>query len=125
LYDEIGLGLTTWSPLSSGALTGKYLDKMPEGSRLTMKSMAWLAEEVLQEKRKKQVQGLVNMAKEIGSTPAALAIAWCAKNPHVSSVITGASREEQIHDNMKALEILPKLSKDVMTKLNEVFPVNS
>jgi voltage-dependent potassium channel beta subunit len=123
LYEDIGLGLTTWSPLASGVLTGKYLSKVPEGSRLAMSSMSWLAEDALSETKKHQVQNLVQIAKELSVTPAALAIAWCSKNPHVSSVITGASRIEQIHENMKALEVLPKLGGDVMRALNEIFPV--
>jgi voltage-dependent potassium channel beta subunit len=123
LYEDFGLGLTIWSPLASGILTGKYLEKIPEGSRLSMQSLSWLAEEALADKKKKQVQQLVAIAKDLKVTPAALAIAWCTKNPFVSSVITGASRIEQIHDNLKALEVLPKLSDDVMLKLNEAFPV--
>jgi voltage-dependent potassium channel beta subunit len=123
LYEDLGLGLTIWSPLASGVLTGKYLSQVPEGSRLAMNSMSWLAEDALTEKKRHQVQNFVQIAKELSVTPAALAIAWCTHNPHVSSVITGASRIEQIHDNMKALEVLPKLSADVMRALNEIFPV--
>jgi len=124
LYEDYGLGLTIWSPLASGILTGKYLDQIPEGSRLTMDSLAWLAEEALQEKKKAQVRKLVEIAKDLTVTPAALAIAWCSKNPHVSSVITGASKVEQIGENMKALEVLPKLSKDILKTLNETFPLH-
>ena len=123
LYDKEGLGLTIWSPLASGVLSGKYLGKAPEGSRLTMPNMQWLAPYLQDAKKVKQVEAFVKIAKDLSVTPAALAIAWCSKNPRVSSVITGASRVEQIHDNMKALELIPKLSSDVMSKLNQVFPV--
>jgi voltage-dependent potassium channel beta subunit len=123
LYEEVGLGLTIWSPLASGVLTGKYLGQIPAGSRLAMSSMNWLKEEALQEGKKQQTEKFVKLARELSVTPGALAIAWCTKNPHVSSVITGASKVEQIHENMKALEILPKLTGDVMKKLNEIFPV--
>ncbi len=123
LYEKEGLGLTIWSPLASGVLTGKYLEAVPEGSRLTMKSMSWLADEYQGPDKKKQVENFVKIAKDLSVTPAALALAWCSKNPRVSSVITGASSLGQIHDNMKALEILPKLSGDVMSKLDQLFPV--
>lgn len=124
LYEDLGLGLTIWSPLASGVLTGKYLGRqVPEGSRLSMPSMSWLAEQALTEKRNKQVEFFVQLAKEIAVTPAALAIAWCASNPNVSSVITGASRVEQIHDNMKALDALTKLTPEIKNRLEAVFPV--
>lgn len=125
LYEDQGLGLTIWSPLASGILTGKYLGKTPEGSRLSMPSMSWLAEMAHSEDRIQKTQSFVNLSKELGVTPAALAIAWCTKNPRVSSVITGASRIEQIHDNMKALEILPKVSSEVMARLNDIFPIQA
>lgn len=122
LYDNEGLGLTTWSPLASGFLTGKYLGKAPEGSRMSMPSMAWLSEEFAGDAKKIQIQEFIKIAQDISVTPAALAISWCSKNPRVSTVITGASRIEQIHENMKALEVLPKLTNDVMTKLDQLFP---
>lgn len=123
LYKEHGLGLTIWSPLASGILTGKYLDRVPEGSRLSMQSMQWLAEEGLEKSKKEQVRKFIEVAKSLSVTPAALAIAWCSKNPNVSSVITGASKIEQIHDNMQALQVLPKLEKGVMSELHSIFPV--
>jgi voltage-dependent potassium channel beta subunit len=123
LYKDYGLGLTIWSPLASGVLTGKYLERMPNDSRLAMKGMSWLSEEYMKEDRKKQIEQFVKIAKDLSVTPAALAIAWCSKNPHVSSVITGASKVEQIHDNMKALEALTKLSPEVMTQLDRIFPL--
>lgn len=125
LYEDHGLGLTVWSPLASGILTGKYLDEIPKDSRLAMTSLSWLAEEAQKEEKKAQVREMLKIAKDLSVTPASLAIAWCSKNPHVSSVITGASRVEQIQDNMKALEVLPKLSEDVMKKLSDIFPLRS
>jgi voltage-dependent potassium channel beta subunit len=123
LYEDIGLGLTTWSPLASGVLTAKYLDRIPEGSRLSMPNMSWLVEMALTETKVRQVQELRALSRELSVTPAALAIAWCARNPKVSSVITGASRAEQIHENFKALEVLPKVTPDLLKKLDEIFPV--
>lgn len=125
LYEDFGLGLTTWSPLASGFLTGKYLKEIPEGSRLSLRSMAWLAESYQGTERRQQVEKFLNIAQELSVTPAALAIAWCSKNPNVSTVITGASRVEQIHDNMKALEVLSKLSDEAMSALDELFPAGN
>jgi aryl-alcohol dehydrogenase-like predicted oxidoreductase len=107
-------------------LTGKYLEqKMPPGSRLSQQSMSWLAELSLVEEKTKKVQKLVQLCRDLKVSPAALAIAWCSRNPHVSSVITGASHEEQIHENMQALTVLPLLSDDVITQLNELFPMSA
>lgn len=121
LYDKYGLGLTIWSPLASGVLTGKYLQGVPEGSRLHMKSMDWIAEQYQTPERIKQVKDYCELAKELDVSPSALAIAWCASNPRVSTVITGASRVEQIHDNMKALQALEKLDSDTKKKIEKIF----
>jgi voltage-dependent potassium channel beta subunit len=117
LYDGIGLGLTTWSPLSSGLLSGKYLDEVPEGSRATLPGYEWLAKMLTDPERNQKVRALESIAKELDCTLAQLAIAWCAKNPHVSSVITGASRVEQVHENLAALEVLPKLTEEVLARM--------
>ncbi len=119
LYDGIGLGLTTWSPLSSGLLSGKYLDGVPEGSRATLPGYEWLAKMLTDPERNEKVRTLQQMAKELDCSLAQLAIAWCAKNPHVSSVITGASRVEQVHENLGALDVLPKLTDDVLARIDE------
>ena len=87
--------------------------------------MSWLADEYQSAAKIKQVENFVKIAKDLSVTPAALAIAWCSKNPRVSTVITGASKVEQIHGNMKALEAIPKLSSDVMTKIDQLFPVKA
>lgn len=120
LYKEdYGIGLTTWSPLASGLLTGKYLNnKIPKGSRLSMKNLNWLKEESENLQIQNKVKNFIEIAKDYSLDPAALALAWCTKNPNVSSVITGASSVEQIHKNMKALDILPKLTNELMKKLD-------
>jgi len=117
LYEGIGLGLTTWSPLSSGLLTGKYLDGVPDGSRATLPGYEWLRNLLTDPERNQKVRELQSISEELGCSLAQMSIAWCAKNPHVSSVITGASRVEQVHENLKALEVIPMLSDDVMARL--------
>jgi voltage-dependent potassium channel beta subunit len=121
LYEDIGLGTTTWSPLASGLLTGKYNNGIPEGSRGTLKGYEWLQSALTDETRLAKVRALQPIAEELGCTMAQLALAWCAKNPHVSTVITGASRVDQVHENLKALAVLPKLTEDVMARINEIF----
>ncbi|MFW5995199.1 MAG: potassium channel beta subunit family protein [Spirochaetia bacterium] len=124
LYSEIGLGTTIWSPLGSGLLTGKYNDGIPEGSRATLPGYEWLKdmlEKRLTPETKDKLTKFGDLAKELGMTQATLAIAWCLKNPNVSTVITGASREEQVHENMKAAEEKHKLTDDVMERIEEIF----
>lgn len=125
LYTDIGIGLTTWSPLASGLLTGKYLSGIPSGSRASLSGMGWVAESARDERKKVAVKDFVEMAQDLGCTPGQLAIAWCAKNPHVSTVITGASRMEQLHENMKALEVLSLLGEMEMNHLDEIFPIKA
>jgi voltage-dependent potassium channel beta subunit len=120
LYDGIGLGLTTWSPLASGLLTGKYLDGIPEGSRATLPGYEWLKNMLTDEKKGAKVRELQSVAEELGCTLSQLSIAWCAKNPHVSSVITGASRVEQVTENLVALEVLPKLTDEVVARIETI-----
>ncbi len=117
LYEGIGLGLTTWSPLASGLLSGKYLDGVPEGSRATLPGYEWLRDLLTDADRNQSVARLQEIADELGCTLAQLSIAWCAKNPNVSSVITGASRVEQVHENLAALEVMPKLTDEVMARI--------
>ncbi len=116
LYDDIGLGLTTWSPLASGLLTGKYNQGIPEDSRANLPGYEWLRKMLTSPERLESVRSLQPVADDLGCTMAQLALAWCVKNPHVSTVITGASRATQVHENMKALEVVPKLTDDVMSK---------
>ena len=121
LYAEIGLGTTIWSPLASGLLTGKYAKGVPADSRGSLKNMAWMHESLLDPAKNAIVANLGVLAQDIGCTTAQLAIAWCLKNPNVSTVITGASRVEQVAENMKALAIVPKLSSDVMARIEAIF----
>ncbi len=120
LYAEIGLGTTTWSPLASGLLTGKYAKGVPADSRGSLKNMAWMQESLLDPDKNAIVAKLGVLAQELGCTTAQLAIAWCLKNPHVSTVITGASRVEQVAENMKALAIAAQLTPDVMTRIHAI-----
>jgi voltage-dependent potassium channel beta subunit len=116
LYDGIGLGLTTWSPLASGVLTGKYNAGIPKDSRLALPGYEWL-HEAITPARIAAVKKLQQIAADLGATAAQLALAWCASNPRVSTVITGASRPEQVRENMKALEVLPKLTAEVKERI--------
>jgi voltage-dependent potassium channel beta subunit len=119
LYEDIGLGLTTWSPLASGLLTGKYLDGVPEGSRA--ENVSWLKDHLTSAQANEKVRAFVAIADDIGCTPAQLALAWTASNPNVSSVITGASRVEQVHENMQALEVLDELTDERSAAIEEIF----
>jgi voltage-dependent potassium channel beta subunit len=120
LYGDIGLGTTTWSPLASGLLTGKYINGIPADSRGSLKNMAWMQDALTDKNANAKVAKLGAIAKDIGGTTAQLAIAWCAKNPNVSSVITGASRVAQVTDNMKSLALLPKLTPEVMAAIDAI-----
>ncbi len=124
LYSEFGLGTTIWSPLASGLLTGKYNDGVPEGSRLSLPDYEWLRNHVLNDEancRIEKVRKLSPMAKELGCTMAQLALAWCLKNPNVSTVITGASRPEQVVENMKALDVVEKLDAEVRARIDGIL----
>ncbi|TMG87928.1 MAG: aldo/keto reductase [Betaproteobacteria bacterium] len=120
LYRDIGIGATVWSPLASGLLTGKYNDGVPSGSRAALKGYEWLAERILDPAKIAQVRLLAPIAREIGCTMAQLSLAWCLKNPNVSSVITGASRPEQVTENMKALDVVTKLDAGVMARIDAI-----
>ncbi|MFA9447170.1 potassium channel beta subunit family protein [Egicoccus sp. AB-alg6-2] len=120
LYEDIGLGTTIWSPLASGLLTGKYLDGIPEGSRGALEGFGWLAERLTDAEQNAMVRELKEVADDLDCSLAQLAIAWCANNPNVSTVITGASRVEQVHENLVALEVLPKLTDDVLARIDEI-----
>ncbi len=121
LYREIGLGTTIWSPLASGLLSGKYNKGIPVGSRATLHGYEWLREQVITARNIEKVNRLEPVAKELGSTMAQMALAWCLKNPNVSTVMTGASRPEQVVENMNALEVVSKLNSDVMDRIEEVL----
>jgi len=120
LYDDIGLGLTTWSPLASGLLTGKYLGGIPEGSRGAMQSMAFLRDGLTNPAKNAAVAQLASIAAELGGSMAQLALAWAAHSPRVSSVITGASRLSQLQDNLGALALLEKLTPEVLARIDAI-----
>jgi voltage-dependent potassium channel beta subunit len=121
LYREIGLGTTIWSPLASGLLSGKYNKGIPSDTRATLKGYEWLQEYVITPQNIEKVKRLQVIAGDLGCTVAQLALAWCLKNPNVSSVITGATRPEQVAENMKAPEVVPKLLPEVMEKIESVL----
>lgn len=124
LYDEIGLGTTIWSPLASGILTGKYIDGIPEGSRMSLPAYQWLLPELQNESGRRKVlktKMLAPIAKDLDCTMAQLAIAWCLANEDVSTVITGASRPEQVAENMKALDVVEKLTPEVQESIEEIL----
>lgn len=121
LYDDIGLGLTIWSPLASGLLTGKYNNGLPDDSRAALPGYEWLRRLLTDPSRLDKVKALQPVADELGCTMAQLALAWCVKNPRVSTVITGASRASQVVENMKALDVVPKLTADVMEQIDGIL----
>jgi len=120
LYEDIGLGLTTWSPLASGLLTGKYRDGIPAGSRAALESMSWLRDKVQDKARNEAVVKLGGIAEELGCNTSQLAIAWANRNPRVSSVILGASRMEQLQNNLGALAVTPRLTPDVVERIDAI-----
>jgi voltage-dependent potassium channel beta subunit len=120
LYRELGYGTTIWSPLASGLLTGKYNNGIPQDSRAALQGYEWLQESITPERIAK-VRQLEPIANELGCTLAQLALAWCLKNPNVSTVITGASRPEQVPENMKALDVAPKLTDQVMGRIEGIL----
>jgi voltage-dependent potassium channel beta subunit len=124
LYETVGLGLTTWSPLASGLLTGKYRHGIPAGSRATLANYAFLREGLTDPVRNRMVDELESVARDLGCDLAPLAIAWCLKNPVVSSVILGATRTSQLAENLKALEVLPKLTTAVNERIDSIIGAN-
>jgi len=118
LYEDTGLGLTTWSPLASGLLTGKYRDGVPEGSRGAMENMSFLRDSLLDSRKNTAVAALEPIAQELGCNLAQLALAWVAHNPRVSTVITGASKLSQLQINLGALAVLDQLTPEVMARID-------
>lgn len=121
LFKELGYGTTIWSPLASGLLTGKYNNGIPEGSRATLNGFDFLRESVSNEKTIEKLKNLASLASDLGCSTAQLALAWCLKNPNVSTVITGASRPEQVTENMKALEVVDKLTPAVIESIEKIL----
>ncbi len=120
LYEDIGLGLTTWSPLASGLLSGKYQKGVPPGSRGALESYSFLRDGLTDPAKNAIVGKLEAVARDLDCSLAQLALAWCVRNPRVSTVITGATRVEQITENMKALDVVPKLGPDVLARIDGI-----
>ena len=123
IYEKLGYGSTTWSPLASGILTGKYKDGIPKDSRGSVKGYEFLHEGLTDKRRLQIVAQLEPLASDMGATLAQFSLAWCLQNPHVSSVITGASRVSQVHENMKALDFVDKFTPDVMAEIDRLLGV--
>ena len=120
LYEDIGLGLTTWSPLASGLLTGKYRDGVPSGSRATVENYTFLRDGLTHPARNAAVARLSEVAAEMGVTTAQLAIGWAARNPRVSSVITGASSVDQLRSNLGAMDDCTRLTPELLARIDEI-----
>lgn len=120
LFKEYGLGTTIWSPLASGLLSGKYTSGVTKDTRLELKGMEWLKDAVLNEEKLKKAEQLQGLADELGIPLAKLSLAWCLKNPHVSTVILGASKTAQLKENLTTLEVLPLLTEQVMTSIEDI-----
>ena len=121
IYDFVGLGTTIWSPLASGLLSGKYNTGIPENSRLALPEMSWLKDKVFTDDKLKKVTQLSELAKELDVSMASLSIAWCIKNPHVTTAILGATKKEQLTENLKAIDVIEKLTPEVLEKIEGIM----
>lgn len=120
VFRTVGMGTTIWSPLASGLLSGKYNEGIPEGSRFGLTGFDWLKDRWMKDELLAKVKGVGALAADLGISQAELSIAWCIKNPHVTTAILGATRKEQLLENLKALEALPKLTDEVMQKIDDI-----
>jgi len=121
VYKDYGYGSTTWSPLASGLLTGKYQQGIPSDSRGALEGYDWLQKELTDADRLAKVEALKPLAREMGATLAQFSLAWCLQNPHVSTVLTGASRVEQVQENMQALKFVDQFTPDLLAKIDAIF----
>ena len=121
VFRDIGLGTTTWSPLASGLLTGKYNEGVPEGSRIAIPGFDWLKDRVMVTDKIDKVKKLKPLADKLGTSLATLSIAWCIRNPNVTTAILGATKREQLEQNFKALELYPKLGDEVLKEIDEIM----
>jgi voltage-dependent potassium channel beta subunit len=121
IYKTVGLGTTIWSPLASGILTGKYNDGIPEDARLNREELSWLKDSSVVEENLNKVKQLGKLADELGMSMPLMALAWCIKNPNVSTAILGASKTSQLKENLKAPEAKEKLTDDVMERIEEIL----
>jgi len=125
LYKDFDLGLTTWSPLAEGVLTGKYLNGIPDNSRAGRSDNARIRAQVEDESLQSSIRSLQIISVQLGCSLAQLALAWCLKNPRVSTVITGASHAAQVRENLGALEVVDRLNDEIIERINELFPRNA
>ena len=121
IFQTVGMGTTIWSPLASGLLTGKYNDGVPKDSRLALEGFGWLKDRLMVDDKIKKAKKLSELAAKLGVTTAALSIAWCIKNPHVTTAILGVTKKQQLLDNLKALEVMEKLTPDVLEKIEKIM----
>ena len=123
VYKEYGYGSTIWSPLASGLLTGKYKGGIPKDSRGALNGYDWLQDHLTDQEKLSKVAALEPLATDMGASLAQFSLAWCLQNPYVSTVITGASRVEQVHENMKAMDFIDKFTPEVMVKIDQIFGI--
>lgn len=121
VFQNYGMGTTIWSPLASGLLSGKYNNGIPADSRLALENYAWLKERMMQEEKLTKVKELASVASDLGTSLATLSIAWCIHNPNTTTAILGATRDEQLLENLKALDVLPKLTSDVLARIDNIM----
>ena len=123
VYEDHGYGSTIWSPLASGLLTGKYQDGIPSDSRGSLQSFDWLQKQLTDAESLARVSALIPLAEKMGASLAQFSLAWCLQNPYVSTVMTGASRVEQVHENMKAVDFVDSFTPDVMQDIDRIFGI--
>jgi aryl-alcohol dehydrogenase-like predicted oxidoreductase len=121
IFKDIGMGTTIWSPLASGLLTGKYNDGIPEDSRMGIPGFEWLKEKIVVNEKIEKVRKLKNVSDKLGTNLATLSIAWCIANPNVTTAILGATKKEQLQQNLAALELYPKLDEEVIKEIDSIM----
>lgn len=121
IFNTVGMGTTIWSPLASGLLTGKYNNGIPEGARLSLEGFEWLKDRWMVEDKINKVRQVSQVAEQLGIPMATLAIAWCISNPHVTTAILGATKKEQLLQNLDALNVLPKLNSEVLQEIDNII----
>ena len=120
IFKTVGMGTTIWSPLAAGLLSGKYNDGIPEGSRFALTGFEWLKDRWMQDRFVEKAKQLQSLAQELGVTMAQLSIGWCIKNPNVTTAILGATRKEQLYENLGALDASAKLSPEIMQRIDDI-----
>jgi aryl-alcohol dehydrogenase-like predicted oxidoreductase len=121
IFRDIGLGTTIWSPLASGLLTGKYNDGVPGDSRIAIPGFEWLKERILSNDKIEKVKQLKAVSDKLGTNLATLSVAWCIRNPNVTTAILGATKKEQLQQNLAALELYPKLDEEILKEVDSIM----